>query len=719
MFGSLKSKLLSAFAVVALTTAIVGFIGLRSVSEVNVLLSRSTSNVAPSIDALQHARVHFFRALWATSRGVIAVLENNPVAMQTARTERDKGFAAVDEGVAEFAAIPLSPDEVEPWRITTERLREYRAINDQIWQALDAHDAKRATVLIETNGPGRDAYLDASLAMMKIERDRLAALRQEGDAVSNSATKVVWTTTILAVLTALGLGLLITLAITRPVAQLKQAALGIAQGDLNQNVAHQGKDEIGALADSFRSLIKYIAGVADVAAALGAGNLSVEVAPKSEADLLSRNMAQATRVLRGLVEDVKLLIGAAQTGELARRADASKYQGGYADLLAGMNSVLEGVAQPLQETNRVLERLAASDLTARGSEDFQGEYRRMMSSLNKAAENLQTSLLQVATTSEQVSSASAEIAASSQSVAQGASEQASALEETSSALIEMSGATKRNAENAVQANTLAEGARHASTEGSSAMSQMTEAMSKIRVSAEGTAAIIRDINEIAFQTNLLALNAAVEAARAGEAGRGFAVVAEEVRNLAMRSKEAAKKTEQLIGESMTLTKQGEEISTRVNSTLGEIVGSVTKVSEIISHIARASQEQAQGIEQSQKAMSQMDQTTQQAAANSEETSSAAEELAAQSQELTNLVGKFELGASVRTAARKPARTPTLRRVVPPALPKGNGHASNGHGHGNGHASNGHGHGNGHASNGHAFNAKALIPIESDPDFRDF
>jgi methyl-accepting chemotaxis protein len=82
------------------------------------------------------------------------------------------------------------------------------------------------------------------------------------------------------------------------------------------------------------------------------------------------------------------------------------------------------------------------------------------------------------------------------------------------------------------------------------MEQMSGATSKIRASAESTSQIINDINEIAFQMNLLALNAAVEAARAGEAGRGFAVVAEEVRSLALRSKEAANKTEALIRESV-------------------------------------------------------------------------------------------------------------------------------------------------------------------------
>ncbi len=223
---------------------------------------------------------------------------------------------------------------------------------------------------------------------------------------------------------------------------------------------------------------------------------------------------------------------------------------------------------------------------------------------------------------------------------------------------------------------------------------MTQAMEKIRTAAEGTAAIIRDINEIAFQTNLLALNAAVEAARAGEAGRGFAVVAEEVRNLALRSKEAAKKTESLINDSVTLAKHGEGVSKQVSDNLGQIVGAVTKVTEIIHTIANSSVEQSRGIEQVVKAVSQMDQVTQQNAASSEESSSSAQELSGQAQEMTVLVGQFHLDRKAKAISPKAMRRPAL---TPPMAPPSN-------------------------ENGAPRSRKsaaAVIPFDEDPVFKDF
>ncbi|MBI9016969.1 MAG: methyl-accepting chemotaxis protein [Phycisphaerae bacterium] len=247
---------------------------------------------------------------------------------------------------------------------------------------------------------------------------------------------------------------------------------------------------------------------------------------------------------------------------------------------------------------------------------------------------------ELATGAEQVSSASSQVSASSQSLAEGASEQAAGLEETSSSLEEMATMTRQNADNAQQANTLANDANKASQTGTDSMSKMSEAITEIQRSSQETSKIIKVIDEIAFQTNLLALNAAVEAARAGEAGKGFAVVAEEVRNLAMRSAEAAKNTSEMIEESVKNATNGVEITNEVAKSLDEITGSIQKVSSLIGEISSASQEQTQGIDQVNTAMSQMDQVTQQNAANAEESASASEELNAQAEQMNGVINQL-------------------------------------------------------------------------------
>jgi methyl-accepting chemotaxis protein len=538
----------------------------------------------------------------------------------------------------------------------------FAAGNEKVFPALVAKDVARARDLIaEFVEPQYQAHRKAIEQTVRLANATNAAVEKDSDEVVRAGRRLLAASILITLALCATLGLLVARSIVVPLTRTTKKLASLAQtGDLSGRSHETSRDELGELARSLDSVMDQLEQKGREAQSIAKGDLTIEITAVSEQDQLGIAFRTMLTELRRTVEEVKSLTCAAQAGDLSKRADISRYHGGYAELVSGMNGVLEAVAEPLQETNRVLERLAARDLTARGREAFQGEYLRMAGSLNTAAENLQNSLLQVAATSTQVATASSEIAASSQSVAQGASEQASALEETSSALIEMSAATKRNAESAEQASRLAEGAQRSSSSGSSAMLKMTEAMSQIRAAAEGTAAIIRDINDIAFQTNLLALNAAVEAARAGEAGRGFAVVAEEVRNLAQRSKEAARKTEQLIGESMSLTKQGEEISGGVNATLGDIVASVGRVTEIVSQIARASREQAEGIEQSQRAMTQMDQATQQAAANSEETSSAAEQLSAQAKEMLALVDQFQLGSSGRKAGRTQRSAPPSR-----------------------------------------------------------
>lgn len=244
----------------------------------------------------------------------------------------------------------------------------------------------------------------------------------------------------------------------------------------------------------------------------------------------------------------------------------------------------------------------------------------------------------------QVNAAAAQIAGGSQQIAQGASNQASALEETSASLEELAASTRTNAATAEQANQLAAQARGNAETGDRTMGELNHAMENINDASNQISRIIKVIEEIAFQTNLLALNAAVEAARAGEHGKGFAVVAEEVRNLARRAADAARETTTLIEGSVSRAQAGTQVANAAAQCLQSIVGDVSQVADLLTGIARASGEQADGVEQINRAVSEMDKTTQQNAAGAEESASASEQLRAQAQALGGIVS--ELGTLV-------------------------------------------------------------------------
>ncbi len=364
----------------------------------------------------------------------------------------------------------------------------------------------------------------------------------------------------------------------------------------------------------------------------------------------SGSMAAALTTLGAVMEAVDALLAAARAGELDTRADANQFSGGFRALVQGANDLLAAVGRPIHEAGDVLEQVAARDLTVRMTGDYRGEYARLQTAINLAVDNLRETLDQVVRATTEVDAAAGQIASSAQSVAMGAAEQAAGLQQAASGLSSVAATTRNNAEAAAVADGLSRSARSASAEGLSSMEAMNGVMVRVRASAEGTAAIIRDINDIAFQTNLLALNAAVEAARAGDAGRGFAVVAEEVRNLSGRAKDAARKTESLIHTSMEVACEGQRRAQEAHANLVQIGLSVERVGLTVEEIATASEGQARMLSEVDRGVDQLERVTQQNAASSEETAAAVEQLSAQSRELAGLVGRFRTRASRRAAA---------------------------------------------------------------------
>ncbi len=343
-----------------------------------------------------------------------------------------------------------------------------------------------------------------------------------------------------------------------------------------------------------------------------------------------------------LVADGIELSRAAAEGRLDARADETRYQGKYREIIQGMNRTLEGSATPMEEIGAVLTRLARKDFSLRVDTEYPGAYGELRDNVNAVVANMRDAIVQIAESAGQFAEGSRVIAESSQSLASGAQTQSASVEEISASITELTSSIDRVKNNAHEADAVAKKTNALAEQGGQAVQKSTEAMELIRTSSDQIAEIIQVISEIASQTNLLALNAAIEAARAGEHGMGFAVVADEVRKLAERSNQAAGEITSLIKESSTRVQEGVQLSDETGKALKEIIDGVESTVLKISEIAAATVEQATHAEQVSEAIQGVAQVTEQTAAGGEEMASSSEELGAQSNALRDLVQQFQV-----------------------------------------------------------------------------
>jgi len=327
--------------------------------------------------------------------------------------------------------------------------------------------------------------------------------------------------------------------------------------------------------------------------------------------------------------------------------------------------ITRGVTRQLgcepDEAAEIAGQIAAGNLVVR-IDLRPGDKHSLLFAMQSMRDSLAQIVKQVHTSTETISTAAGQIASGNLDLSSRTEQQASTLEETASSMEELTSTVRLNTDHARQANGLAESASDVAVRGGAVVAQVVDTMAAIDVSARKIVDIIAVIDGIAFQTNILALNAAVEAARAGEQGRGFAVVATEVRNLAQRSAAAAKEIKDLIGDSVDKVQAGNRLVEQAGSTMHEVVASVKRVTDIMSEIMSASQEQSSGIEQINTAVTQMDDVTQQNAALVEEAAAAAQAMQDQVNSLNDVVSVFQIGA--RASAPRPALKPVapVRRL---------------------------------------------------------
>jgi methyl-accepting chemotaxis protein len=635
------AKLIGAFIIVGAITAVVGYMGIQNMGKIADMADASYAKETLAIEYLKQADVEMSRTIRAEKNLLLASTQE--------QREKYKGQIANDRTNVN--------DNIEKARplISTDKGKELLAKFDAAWRdrqdianqvidltGKDQLQNKRASVELSM-GLGREKadVVEATLdELVTRKQDNAKRVADETDAIYRSSRALMIALVLGGVLLGLGLGIFISRSIANPLIKLEVAAKQIALGNVNQDIEYHSNDEVGLLADSFRTVI-----------------LAVKT----------------------LTQDAVMLSEAARQGKLAARADASKHQGDYRKIIEGVNETLDAVVGPLNLAADFVERISKGDIPEQSTDAVKGDFIKLRDNLNKlivamneitaAAEEIakgnltvklkerspQDTLMQalqamvgaltrtvsdIRAIAGEVSAASQAISTASIQVSKGASSQASAAEEASSSMEQMVSNIKQNADNAQQTDKIANKSANDAQESGKSVREAVVAMKEI-------ASKISIIEEIARQTNLLALNAAIEAARAGEHGKGFAVVASEVRKLAERSQKAAGEINHLSGTTLTVSEKSGEM-------LGKLVPDIQKTAELVQEITAASKEQDTGSSQINQALQQLEKVIQENASASEEMASTTEELTGQAEQLVNALAFFHTGNEGHATTHKSA-----------------------------------------------------------------
>ena len=451
----------------------------------------------------------------------------------------------------------------------------------------------------------------------------------------------------------------------------------IADGDFNQRMQADYVGDLATLKKGVNGSAESVAfsmnELAKVMRALYQGDFSARMDEKVPGEF--RNLVQnAMTVLDSVIGEINQAMQQMNQGDFSGRVRVEA-RGSLAQLKTRINDSMENMAHTVDAISQVVTAQAAGDLTQSLTGDaFKGQLKDLQNAINESAAKIKSVVTVASESAEVVRGAAQEVSQGSMNLSERVQEQAAALEQTSSAMHQMNSQVQSSNENALHATQVSQQVQEKAHEGVAVMQQTINAMQMIQDSSHQISDIVSLIDSIAFQTNLLALNAAVEAARAGEHGRGFAVVASEVRNLAQKSAEAAKDIKRLIDQTVDRVNQGSRLASESGEVLAVINQSVQTVTEMISQIATASAEQAEGVRQVHHAITQIDGATQQNAALVEETSAASESLSEQASLLQKEMAFFRTGMTAgrnvarvqgaQTAASKPALKPAAQAVKP-------------------------------------------------------